>query len=36
MEKLQEGKKTMKSLFKSKAAKESSVLNLQTALEQAD
>lgn len=36
LDKLQEGKKTMKSLFKSKAGKESSILSLQTSIEQAE
>jgi hypothetical protein len=36
MEKLQEGKTTLKSLFKSKSQKESKVLNLQAAVEIAD
>jgi hypothetical protein len=34
--KLKDGKKTMKSLFKSKAGKEQNVLNLEAALEGAD
>ena len=34
--KLKDGKKTMKSLFKSKAGKEQSVLNLEAALEGGD
>lgn len=34
--KLQEGKKTMKSLFKSKAGKEDSILKLQTSIENSE